>query len=289
MIAIFDRHAKEAQKDVAVTVVQRTIVPHSPMYDAARAAHRAGISVIPIAADGSKRPPLLRWEHYQQRRATLDELKCWFLNTSYGIGFVAGAISGNLELLDFDMHEIYAAWREQMGREGVGALADRIARGYLEQTPNGVHVWYRCRIIERNQPLARIQLDSQKRKSVIETRGEGGLGVVAPSQGSVHPSGKPYVVLQGSIETIQTITVPERLKLFSVARTFNKIPQTEQTTRPSPRVEKQGVGEELPGHIFNQRASWEDVLTPHGWSLLAEHDGEGYWTKNVHTHATTNY
>ena len=61
----------------------------------------SGISVIPVKTDGTK-APALRWKDYQSRQATPAELHKWFHPGKYGLGAVAGEVSGNLEILDFD-------------------------------------------------------------------------------------------------------------------------------------------------------------------------------------------
>ena len=63
----------------------------------------AGISIIPIRRDGSKAPYVRKWTPYQQHLANDLELRQWFAQKQpYGIGVVCGAVSGNLETLDFD-------------------------------------------------------------------------------------------------------------------------------------------------------------------------------------------
>src|SRR5204863_7012750 len=99
---------------------------------------------------------------------------------------------------------------------GLAALYDHLSRGYLEATPaGGRHLLYRCDKIEGNQKLA-TRSDGEKRQTLIETRGEGGLIIVAPSHGTVHPSGKPYLLLRGGISSIRTILAHQRALLFSV-------------------------------------------------------------------------
>lgn len=71
---------------------------------------RAGISVVPILADGSKRPNV-RWQVYQQRLENTWEIARWFGCEARGLAFVTGAISGGLEAFDFDSRTIYWAWR----------------------------------------------------------------------------------------------------------------------------------------------------------------------------------
>ncbi len=244
--------------------------PTLSVYHTALTASLMGISVVPIPPNGTKCPHV-KWRVYQQRRATSSEITLWFVDSHNGIAFITGAVSGELEVLDFDTRDVYEQWSEQMHAEGLGALHTRLTNGYLEATPNGVHLLYRCCIVESNQKLAQMVGDGPHRlKTVIETRGEGGLIVVAPSHGGVHPSGKPYVLLQGSIATIQTISVAERQALFTVARKFDTIPpptpfsfsQTSSSRRNLPRETRR------PGDLYNERVSWTEVLEPHGWILL---------------------
>src|SRR6266567_1953158 len=185
-------------------------------------ARRAGISVVPVLPDGKKRPAV-RWRIYQHRLASPKEIARWFGNEERGLALITGAISGGLEALDFDSRTIYQAWSERMRQWGYDALSDRLTRGYLEATPHGVHLLYRCCPAEKNLKLASVPVDgSQRVRTLIETRGEGGLVVVAPSGGRVHPSGKPYVLLAGGITSIAMLTAEERQILFSVARSFDQ-------------------------------------------------------------------
>lgn len=255
----------------------------------------AGISVVPIRTDGTKHPSLYGWREYQQRRATATELARWFC-MEQGIAFITGAVSGNLEALDFDCYDTFKAWRLQMhGDPILSALYEHIASGYLEATPaGGRHLLYRCAVIEGNQKLA-SRPDGEKRKTLIETRGEGGLIIVAPSRGGVHPSGKPYRVVRGGVSSIRTITAQQRDSLFSVARMFDEVPPASSHPVSLPRlVSPFQEGNELrPGDLFNQTASWEDILIPHGWQLVRTIGTEGYWRRpgkdNPGISATTNH
>ncbi|HET8840981.1 MAG TPA: bifunctional DNA primase/polymerase, partial [Ktedonobacteraceae bacterium] len=227
------------------------------------------------------------------RRPGVNELTRWFPHSNYGVAFITGAISGGLEALDFDTHEVYQLWYERMHKEGWGMLHDRLAAGYLEASPGGIHLFYRCCQIEGNQKLAAIPVEGpQRSKTLIETRGEGGLVVVAPSRGGVHPSGKPYVLLAGGVATIQTISSTERQALFATARACDQIPSLEPPASmpPVPYPLASGL---RPGDSFNESVTWEEVLKPHGWKLLFTRDGESYWQRpgkeEPGVSATTNY
>jgi hypothetical protein len=216
---IFHRKSTLRRRKFMSIYLSQTVQNGLTVYRAALVAVRFGMSVVPIPPDGSKRPAC-RWRVYQHRRPTLHELVRWFGSRRQGLALVTGTISGGLEVLDFDTREIYHLWRSRAQEAGLTALHERLTEGYLEATPNGIHLLYRCPgLIEGNQKLAKVPVEGQQRwQTLIETRGEGGLVVVAPSGGGVHPSGKPYVLLQGDIATIATITPAERQALFTGAQ-----------------------------------------------------------------------
>ena len=256
-------------------------------------ARRAGISVVPVLPDGRKRPAV-RWRVYQQRLATPREIARWFGNGERGLALITGAISGGLEALDFDSRAIYQAWSERVRQWGYGALYDRLTRGYLEATPHGIHLLYRSCPAEKNQKLASLPVDGPQRiHTLIETRGEGGLVVVAPSGGGVHPSGKPYVLLAGGISSIAMLTAEERQLLLSVARSFDQTTSGLVFSVEQQHARTASVQGERPGDRYNRRASWAEVLEPHGWRILSTRDGESYWQRpgkqGSGVSATTNY
>ncbi len=52
-----------------------------------------GISVVPVATDGSKRPGIPSWKEYQQRRPNTEELMRWFSDA--GLARNTGQITGH--------------------------------------------------------------------------------------------------------------------------------------------------------------------------------------------------
>ncbi len=256
-------------------------------------ARQVGISVVPVLLDGRKRPAV-RWRIYQRRLATSREIARWFSNEERGLALITGAISGGLEALDFDSRAIYEAWSERVQQWGYGALVDRLTRGYLEVTPRGVHLLYRCCPAEPNQKLASVPVDGPQRlRTLIETRGEGGLVIVAPSGGGVHPSGKPYVLLAGGISSLPTLSAEERQLLFAVARSFDQTTSGLPLDTERRHTRTALVQRERPGDRYNRRASWAEVLEPQGWKRLATRGGESYWQRpgkqGSGVSATTNY
>ena len=176
-----------------------------PVAATERAAIEAGFVALPARQDGSK-IPVPRWRYYQKRFPTVRErARWWDSGERTGIGYVMGAISGNAECLDFDSPEAFERMQAAAGDDDVWA---RVVAGYHERTPRGHHVIYRCSSgVGRNRKLA----------PSIETRGEGGWVVVAPSHGSVHDSQRPYVMESGGPESTAVISGDERDYLLDLA------------------------------------------------------------------------
>ena len=69
--------------------------------------------------------PTLKWEDYQHRLATPEELRSLFAG-NVGIAAIAGRVSGNLEVYDFDEAVHYKPWADlvaqQLGSEFLSRL-----------------------------------------------------------------------------------------------------------------------------------------------------------------------
>lgn len=256
-------------------------------------AYEAGLCVVPPREDGSKQP-IGEWKRWQKGRPSRQQLNAWYRGGREGIGLVCGAVSGNLEMYEFENEEVYQAFKETAEAAGMGSLVDTIENGYLEKTPGGGYHWlYYCREISGNTPLARkpdpTPENPRKVKPLIETRGEGGYTVCAPSFGRVHSTGKPYVLLRGSFKTIVTITPEQRKSLFDLGRTFDEMPVKDVY---QPQRVSSGIDVNRPGDDFNQRADWREIMEPAGWQLVFERGGTGYWRrpgKDRGVSATTNH
>lgn len=262
------------------------------MLNVAHQYHDAGLVVVPPRQDGTKAPYLETWKRYQHERPGPSEIRKWYANGRTGIGTVCGAVAGNLELFEFDWYDTYVAFGDLAQKVGLGELVERIRNGYAERTPGGgIHWYYRCseiggatKLAERPEPT----LDNpHKRKALIETKGEGGYAIMAPSYGSVHETGKAYEVLAGSVEGIVTITPEERRSLWDLARSFDEMPPREVSSGDA----KPNDGDR-PGDRYTAAVTWQDVLAPHGWKLVYRRGDTGYWRrpgKDIGISATTNH
>ncbi len=233
----------------------------STMYDTALRLHAAQISVIPCWCD-SKQPAVREWSTWQQERPPVALMQQWFQRQERALAVVCGTVSGNLEGIDIDHkpHEGYpdAATLLDRLQTVVEANAPGLWRRLvIDRSPNGgYHLAYRCPTIARNGKLAqRPATDAERaaannpkldRVTLIETRGEGGYLISAPSPG--------YARLQGDLAEPPTITPTERTILIDAARSLNMFV-------PPSRIIGQvaSANGTKPGADYNARASIDDV------------------------------
>lgn len=256
------------------------------LYVTVKMAVEVGLSIWPPRQDGSKAPLGNSWKERQQTAATLDELRSLYRgDTLTGIGLICGKVSGNLECLDYDERCIFEVFKEAAIANGLGPLIIRIEGGYKENSPNGVHLLYQCEAISGNTKLAtrpkrseEMKDENDKTKTLIETRGEGGFVIIAPTFGTVNPSGS-YDLVSGSLTSIATITPEERRDLFSLARTLH-VDHPEKIFSEGERLHHEDIKVSgRPGDEFNKRAKWYDILTPHGWETDFRRGDVCYWRR----------
>jgi hypothetical protein len=253
-----------------------------------------GISVVPVATDGSKRPGIASWKQYQETRPTTAELMTWFADAQ-GVGVICGKVSGNLEMLELEgravADKMHLDLKEMAGNAGLGEVWDRINNGYVEMTPSGgIHWLYRIDgEVPGNTKLARKPGENDRIDVLAETRGEGGFVIVAPTNGTCHPSGGAWTMLVGSAKSIPTLTVAERQGLHQLFATFDCVPKVEFVTE---ELAPKG-GNLTPGDDYNAKVTWEQVLEPLGWKkVYTNKAGVTSWRrpgKSEGISATTNH
>lgn len=158
--------------------------------DAARRYVAAGLSVIPVRADGSKAPALRTGEveQYRERFATEEELLHWFApERAVGVAIVCGKISGNLAVLDF---ETAHAWERWLERAMTTKAAGLIATLPIVKTPKGGRHLY-CRIGEGWVAGGKLAMRS-KNETLIEVRGQGHYVLAPGCPPACHLLNRPY-------------------------------------------------------------------------------------------------
>ena len=253
-----------------------------------------GISVVPVADDGSKRPAL-SWQKYQEQLPTPDEVLAWFKDDVQGIGVITGAVSGNLEMLELEgravAQKMHLEIAEIASSSGLSDLWNRLNGGYVEMTPSGgLHWLYRVNeTIGGNTKLARKPGENGGVDVWAETRSEGGFTITAPSGGLTHPSGGSWVLIGGSIETIPHISISERAALHNIFAMFDEMPKAESIQQ---EVVAKHDGVLTAGDDYNTRTTWEELLQPLGWTVVYRKGEATVWRrpgKSEGISATTNF
>lgn len=250
----------------------------SQLLDMALAYLAGGVSLVPIdrrtkqpffallptqnLPDGRSQPT---WKPYQARRASPDEVRTW---AKQGAQFAAacGAISGGLLIFDFDQQgALYEAWKVL-----VGNLADNLP---VQRTGGGGYqVACRCPNPGPNDKLAWLpdEAAAMGRVVAIETRGEGGYAVLAPS---LHPSGRRYEMISGSFTAIPMISQAHADALVAAARQLDQAPftkqQLEKAAKAKPKRDTYHAtvrGEESVIDAYNAKVSIYTALETHGYT-----------------------
>lgn len=250
--------------------------------EAAKELAAAGLSVVPVMTDGTKRPAG-NWKEYQTLRASNQKLTEWFGNSQLGVGIITGTISGNVEMAEVEgrgaarLPEIAQLAQDS----GMGDLWARLCTGWLEQSPSGGWHWfYKISYPEGFKFPGNTKLAKAANKETLaETRSEGGFVVTAPSTGPVHPTGKPWVRVAGGPTTIPTITPDERETFHTILSTLNEYTpenqaQTAFTITPTERDPLEGT---TPGDDYENKTDWADILT--GWTLVYASGRTRYWRR----------
>lgn len=229
----------------------------------------AGLNVLPIKTDGSKKPSVDEWKSLQSRKATEAEIKQWFSNGSNGIAIIAGSISHGLEIIDLESKEIAKQWQELVAEQLGDEFFQRFA---VVKTPMGYHCYYRCDQAGPNQdlalrpPTAEELVSNPKRKyyKLIETRGEGGYVLAPGCPAACHKTGLTYQLTSKDFDQIEMITMEERQVLLECARSLNEYFPEHVAYVPQRYQPGWKEGDERPGDLFNQKADWSEAF-PLGW------------------------
>ena len=186
-------------------------------------------------------------------------------------GLVCGTVSGHVEAIDFDLKydqsgDLFQSYCKLMESKFPGILSKLVIQTTKSK---GYHFVYRCSEIQGNQVLAK----RQDGKALIETRGEGGYIVIAPSPN--------YELVQGTFLDIPEITPLEREALFQIAESFNQYKEPEKKPEKvsfatpdsnSPFRPQAGTHIDAFGK-FCQVVPIIDLLLASGWDYAGEAQG----------------
>ena len=154
-----------------------------------------------------RRDKWFTWAAYQATPATEERVRQWYRNgrTEHRTWRPVSMVT--LGVAEFDCRDTYDAFLEAAVEAGLGELVNRVRTGYEEFTPGGGVHWLvpiarssagKTQLAERTDPV----FTSKAAMVLVETRGEGGFIVIAPSNGKTHPSGGSYTAGERSTDEL---------------------------------------------------------------------------------------
>lgn len=238
----------------------------------ARKYYEAGFLPIPIRHDGSKRPAV-DWKPFTDERYDAELLDELFDDGMSGLGLICGVPSGGLEVMEFEGRAVAAGLFDRFWTEEARTAFRDVFDGFVVESPSGgVHFYFRTSAPLGNTKLARDAAGDV----LIETRGQGGMIVAAPSNGSCHPSGGSWRPLRGKPVAVPTIDVVLRDALFEYAREFDVQPVVERT---QPVLLSLEGSDDSPAEWVRRNRRIGDMLQAGGWAYSHSQGDDTYWTR----------
>lgn len=260
------------------------------MIDTTKIQFTKGVQFMPVLAD--KKPIHKDWQ---------NTVKDYDFSKAEAVGIVCGKPSGNLEAIDADIKYDLTGTLMNRFKELVNQLDPNLLKKLVVQKTmsGGYHLLYRCSFIEGNQKLANRETTQEERQKtfeeeyaselkkqtdagkslaeakqfaqaeatkhanndkirvLFETRGDKGYIACYPTAG--------YKVVQGSFDSIQTITPEERSTLINACYSFNEV--LKQPVHREIKQKKQQKG--LTSiEDYNDRGDVITLLESHGWTAV---------------------
>lgn len=215
---------------------------NNPTLDTAQTLRAEGIAAIPVSE--TKQPTLGRWQQYQHSLPSPAALDMWFAR-----GGNLALIAGDVQCIDFDTKYSPTAYDDFCALACECGLSDIVSRCILQKTPSGGrHLVFKSARNMGNLKLAKCENGNV----AIETRGDGGYFLIAPSKG--------YQILRGSFAAIPEITQSERDALLEVARYFDARPKNREADA---RTQYPSAGDD-----YDAKADVPALLAAHGWQKV---------------------
>jgi hypothetical protein len=205
-----------------------------------------GLSVIPVTG----KQAAVSWKQYQSEPATKDAAAAWH-EAGYNVAIICGAVSGGVICIDFDVKNgnRYWDWLKLVNEEYPEILSDLV----FEETPSGgYHVVFRSDLVVKNVKLAM----NKENVATIETRGEGGYFVCAPSPG--------YRLEFNDFSKLKKISADSAEVLLSLCASLNEFYAEESTIAQNATPERTGL---TPFDDFDSRYDIVALLREHGWKV----------------------
>lgn len=206
----------------------------------------AGYSCLPCTG----KIPNIAWKQYMTIAPNINDAAGW----SGNIALICGVVSGGLICLDFDIKngDRYEDWLYLVNQQAPEVLSLICT----ESTPSGgYHVAFRSDISIKNEKLAK----NISGIATIETRGEGGYFVCAPSEN--------YKILSGSFLELKKITDEQALILINSAKSLNEDVKEKDQGTGQISIKISDASAVTPLDDYDDKNGVDDILLRHGWTL----------------------
>lgn len=229
------------------------------LLETAKKYYDAGLNILP--ASSREKRPLVSWKNYIKQRPSFDDVFNDHTPHFDALALVCGATSGGVEVVDFDQKAAAFPSFWELAKEWCASCV-------LESSQSGgKHLIYR-----REDCGPSVKLASNKDGVLIETRGQGGICIIAPSKG--------YEVESGDFTLLPILSRGICEKIFSTAKSFD---ETKKELRPvesfPARVERtQETGDSIAERL-RDGFEWLDSLKRAGWEFLFENENYLYFSR----------
>lgn len=227
----------------------------------------SGLNVLP-AIKAQKRP-VGSWQAFRTQRRAVDAA----FDRCDALAVVCGAVSGNVEIIDFDASAVdFDDWCQRVAELDAEA-AQALFSCVLETTQSGgKHLAYRCaEPVDGNLKLTTRTVDGAL-KTTVETRGDGGIVIIAPTDG--------YKVVRGDWGALPVVSAATRKTFLDAARSLSETTE-KPSTRPAPanvaprsKFSGDSIADELRTNGELQRR-----LTAHGWQYVDTQGDNERWRR----------
>lgn len=231
------------------------------LLDIAKDYYESGLNVLP--ASKSQKRPLCKWREYTTDRPDFDRV--FGESTTFdALAVVCGQTSGGLEVIDFDQKgALFQAFKDKVGDALDGCVIESTQSG-------GFHVAYKTPAPGRNVKLANTESGC-----AIETRGEGGICIISPTNG--------YDIRSGSWVSLPTISKGQREFLIESARSLDQIKREEERASTVSRLSSptlaRGDDRESVADYLRKSDDWRRALLRAGWTFIREDAKNEYWSR----------
>lgn len=229
------------------------------LLEIARKYYNAGLNILP--ASSREKRPLIPWREYIKQRPSFDEVFNERTPHFDALALVCGATSGGVEVVDFDQHAAaFHAFFELAKEWCEPCVVER-------SQSDGKHLIYR-----REDCGPSVKLASNKDGVLIETRGQGGICIIAPSKG--------YEIESGDFTLLPILSRGICEKIFSTARTFDEVKKDLRPLHSFPaKIERtQATGDSIADKL-RDGFEWLDALKRAGWEFLFENENYFYFSR----------